>query len=245
MIKLFQKKPKILSPRVVVRPYLSWRYRLIFFVIACSLLSLLSWGMYEAGSRSATAAKEETVQENSDPAYTPGVCTQTKKQKLCSQIGDLTQQLHISNTANKNLANQVKTLANENDQLKEKLVFFQHLMSGNTKSGLSIYHFSLKETQTPGKYRYTLTLVQGGERPNDFNGNLKFQVKLMQNEQSKTVPLTNQSSSHNFPVKFKFFHRLEENFKVPPGTRIESLQVQIYENGDNKAMLTQTIQPTL
>lgn len=244
MNKFFQKKPKILSSRVVVRPHLSWQYRLVAIVISCLLLLLLSWGMYEAGSQS-TNTQNDRVQEKLEYLYDPGTCRQTKRQKLCTQIGDLMQQLQISNTANKNLAKQVKSLANENDHLKEKLVFFQHVMSGNTKSSISIYHFSLKETQTPGTYRYTLTLVQGGERPSDFKGNLRFQVTLLQNDRSKTIPLTNKSSTQDFPVTFKFFHRLEEIFKIPPDTTVESLQVQIYENDDNKAILTQTAQPIL
>ena len=160
-------------------------------------------------------------------------------------MGDLIHQLQISDTANKSLAKQIKSLTNENNHLKEKLILFQRLMSGNTKSGISIHQFSMKETETPGKYRYALTLIQGGERPSDFKGNLRFQVKLLQNDQSKTIPLISKDGKEDFPVNFKFLHRLEEDFKVPPDTTIESLQVQIYENNDSKVILTQTAQPTL
>jgi hypothetical protein len=242
--KFFQKKPKILSPRVVVRPHLSWQFLLTATIICGSLLTLLSLGMYEAGRQSVNT-QDDIDQEKLAHSYDPGNCRQTKKQKLCNQIGDLIQQLQISNTANENLAEQVKSLANENDHLKEKQAFFQHLIASNTKNGLSIYHFSLKETQTPGKYRYALTLIQGGERPNDFKGNLRFQVKLLQNDQSKIIPLTNKNATQDFPVKFKSFHRLEESFNVPPDTIVENLQVQIYKNNDNKAILTETVQPAL
>ena len=244
MYKFFQKKPKILSPRVVVRPHLSWQFLLTATIICSSLLTFLSWGMYEAGRQSVNA-QDGMDQEKLVHSNDPGTCRQTKKQKLCNQIGDLIQQLQISNTANENLAEQVKSLSNENDHLMEKQVFFQHLIASNTKNGLSIYQFSLKETQTPGKYRYALTLIQGGERPNDFKGNLRFQVKLLQNDQSKIIPLTNKNATQDFPVKFKSFHRLEETFNVPPDTIVENLQVQIYKNNDNKAILTETVQPAL
>lgn len=200
--------------------------------------------MYEAGRQSVNV-QDGMDQEKLVHSNDPGTCRQTKKQKLCNQIGDLIQQLQISNTANENLAEQVKSLSNENDHLMEKLVFFQHLIASKTKNGLSIYQFSLKETQTPGKYRYALTLIQGGERPNDFKGNLRFQVKLLQNAQSKIVPLTNKNTTQDFPVNFKFLHRLEESFKVPPDTIVENLQVQIYKIDDNKVILTETVQPAL
>lgn len=242
MNKLFQKKPKILPPRVIVRPYVSWPSRLAIIIAGCLLLLSLSWGIYETGRRSANTLLDLT-EEKLAYLYDPGACRQTKKQKLCTQMGDLIHQLQISNTANEDLATQIKSLTNENDDLKEKLVFFQHLMSGNTKSGLTIHQFSLKETDTPGKYRYALTLIQGGERPSDFKGNLKFQIKLLQNDQSKTIPLINKDSKQNFPVNFKFLHRLEESFNVPSDTIVESLQVQVHENNDNKVILTQTTQP--
>ncbi len=199
--------------------------------------------MYEAG-RHSIYPQLDFGEEKLAFVYDPGTCRQTKKQKLCTQMGDLIHQLQISNTANENLGMQIKSLTNENDHLKEKLVFFQHLMSGNTKSGISIHQFSLKETETPGKYRYALTLIQGGERPSDFKGNLKFLVTLQQNGQSKTIPLINNDSDLNFPIIFKFLHRLDESFKVPSDTMVKSLQVQIYEHNDNKkVILTQTTQP--
>lgn len=255
MNKFSQKKPKILSSRVVVRPRLSWQYYLSVFIISCFVLVLLAWGMYEAGKRAANTQHDLTNEKLAyvyDPGseklayvYDAGTCRQTKKQKLCTQMGDLTHQLQISDIANENLAKQIKLLTIENDRLKEKMVFFQHLMTGNTKSGISIHQFNLKETETPGQYRYSLTLIQGGERPSDFKGKVRFQVKLLQDSQSKTIPLTSKDAKQDFPVNFKFLHRLEESFKVPPNTLVESLQVQIYEHNDSKVLLTQTTQPAL
>ena len=244
MYKLFQRKPKILSSRVVVRPHRTWQSYLIGIIVSCALLLLLSWLMYEMGKQS-ISTQEDALEEKLAHLFDPGACRQTKKQKLCAQIGDLTQQLQISNTANQNLTEEMKSLASENDQLKEKLEFFQHLTSSNTKKGISIYQFSLKETQTPGKYRYALTLTQGGERPNDFKGNLRFTVKLTQNDQSKVLPLTKKNQQQDFPVIFKFFHRLEEFFKIPPNSIVENIQVEVFRNGDKKAMLSETVQPAL
>lgn len=242
MFKLFPKKPGILSPRVVVRPHQSWQFLLSAAIVCCSLLILLSWGMYEAGKQ-AVNEQDDITEEKLAYLFEPGTCRQTKKQKLCAQIGDLIQQLQISTTANENLAEEIKSLANENDDLKEKLAFFQHLIASTTKNGISIYQFSLKETQTPGKYRYALTLIQAGEKPGDFKGNLRFQVRLQQNGQSKTIPLISKSSTPDFPVNFKFFHRLEESFQIPPDFTVESMQVKIYKNGSKKALLTETVQP--
>lgn len=199
--------------------------------------------MYETGKQS-VGTRSDLTEEKTAFLNDAGTCRQTKKQKLCTQMGDLIHQLQISDTANENLAQQIKLLTNENNQLKEKMIFFQHLMSGNSKNGISIHQFSLKETTIPGNYRYALTLIQGGERPSDFKGTLRFQVKLLQNDQRKTIPLLNKHSKQDFPINFKFLHRLEESFQVPPDTVVESIQVQIHDINDKKTILTQAVQPT-
>ena len=79
-------------------------------------------------------------------------------------MAGLVRQLQMNSTLHENLAEQVKALGEENGQLKEELVFFQHLMSSadNTKPGVSIRRFDLKQGKFPGEYHYTLLLAQGG-----------------------------------------------------------------------------------
>jgi hypothetical protein len=252
VFNLFRKKPGILAARLVVRARPSWQDRFAVAIIGCVFLAAFGWGMYEAGRHEALEQQDDFEQSErpddaheKQPSYSfnPSACRQTKKQKLCGEIGDLTQQLQINTTSNQNLTVQVKTLASENDQLKEKLAFLQHLLSGNNKTGISVYQFSLKETQTSGIYRYALTLLQGEEKNGDFKGNLRFQVQLLQNGHSKTIPLIGKHSKRDFPVNFKSLHRFEESFKVPLNAVVESIQVQIFKNGESKALLTEIAKP--
>lgn len=247
MKRIFPKNTSILSPRVVVRSSPSWKYRIAVILISCLVLFSLAWGMFEAGKQSRESLPQDFSVEKLDSnlIYDPAVCRQTKRQQLCTEMGELIHQVQIHNTASESLLKQIKTLTYENDQLKEKMVFFQHLMSGNSKSGVSVYQFQLKETETPGKYRYTLTLTQGGKRPNDFKGRVRFYLTLYQENETKIVPLVNGESKVDFPVDFKFLYRLEDAFKVPEGISVKNIQIQIYENNDSKALLTKTTQPIL
>ncbi|UJP06022.1 MAG: hypothetical protein LZF61_03340 [Nitrosomonas sp.] len=222
-------------------------------IIGGVLLGMFGWGMHEVGKRDAIEQQERldlfddasgTGDDKASYVFDPGVCRQTKKQKLCGEIGDLMQQLQINSTASENLAEQVKVLTSENDRLKEKLVFLQHLVSGNTKTGVSVHQFTLKEMQTPGHYRYALTLLQGGEKDGNFTGNLRFQVKLLQGKLSKIIPLTTKYAKRDFSVSFKAFHRMEESFKVPPDTVVEQIQVQIFKSGGTKAIVMEIAHPS-
>ncbi|HNP26579.1 MAG TPA: hypothetical protein PKM20_07545 [Nitrosomonas sp.] len=246
MNKLFKKKSKILSSPVVVRPYVSWQARLLTIIAVCLLLLLLSWGMYEVG-RSAAGEMSTVPHTKLDESYNMATCLQKKRTALCTQLAELTRQFQMIQAANENLAKQTKLLSKENNRLKEELDFFEHVMAGNTKinSGISIHHFNLKKDINPGVYRYTVSLVQGGQRPKDFNGSLKFFVNLRQNDKTKTVLLTNKNTKQNFAVNFKFYHRIEESFKVPPDSIVESMKVQVFEQNDAQAKLTQTVELSL
>ena len=239
-----KNKSGILAHRVVVRPHVAWHSRLLIIAISISLLLALSWFMYNAGSKSTLIADKVLFDAESYRSYDSSTCLQKEKKELCTQTAGLVRQLQMNSTLHENLAEQVKTLGEENNQLKEELAFFQHLASSNndTNSGVSIHRFDLKKGKSPGKYRYTLLLVQGGKQPKDFEGNLKFLVTLRQNKTRKTVPLTSRNATELFSVNFKFFQRVKESFQVPADAVVENLQVQLFEKDKAKAKLTQTIE---
>lgn len=78
--------------------------------------------MFEAGKQSRNSLADDFTEEKLDYnlSYDPAVCRQTKRQQLCTEMGELIHQVQIHNTANENLLKQIKTLTYENDQLKEK-----------------------------------------------------------------------------------------------------------------------------
>ena len=108
------------------------------------------------------------------------------RKELCTQLAGLIRQLQITQTTSENLTKKVKILGTENNHLKEELAFFQHLMSGNAKidHDVSIYSFILKKEPTTEIYRYAISLAQGGQRPTDFSGNLKFSINLKKNNKN-------------------------------------------------------------
>ena len=241
-----KNKPGILSQRVVVRPYIPWYLRLLIVVVIISLLLALSWFMYTAGSKSKILGNETVFDEELFRSYDLKSCIQQEKKELCTQMAGLISQLQMNSALHEDLATQVKKLGEENGQLKEELAFFRHLTSdkNNTSPGVSIHRFDLQQGKSPGEYRYTLLLVQGGKRQKEFKGNLKFLVTLRQNDTIKKVPLTSRNASELFTVGFKFYQRVEESFQVPENAIVESLQAQLFEKGSTKAKLTQTIKPS-
>jgi len=245
--KSFKKRPDFFSSRMVVRPYVPWPYRLIIFTFIGLFLLALSWGMYETGKRSANGSTDSAFPIKPEDLYDATECLKKGDETLCTQLAELTRQFQILQTTNDDLVKQTKQLSKENSQLKGELDFFEHVMSGNTKidHGVSIHLFNLKKDDAPGLYRYSLSLVQGGSRAQEFTGHLRFLVNLRQNDQPKKVMLTTKEAQQNFSVSFKFYHRIEENFKVPPETVVESIEVQVFEHNESQARLTKTVELSL
>ena len=203
--------------------------------------------MYNAGSESVTTSNEVLRNAELGELYDSTTCLQKGDKKLCTQMAELVRQSQINSGLHEDLTRQIRTLDEENNFLKDELSFFEHVISGsgNASSGVSIHRFNLESGEAVGEYRYTLLLVQGGARPKDFQGNLKFLVTLRQDNKKRIVALASKKASESFGINFKIYQRVEESFQVPAGTVVESLQVQVFAKGEKKARLTQTVKPSL
>ena len=243
MTKPQKNKSNITSPRVVIRPYTPWSLRLLAIFIFISLLLALSWGMYSFGSKSS----DIKTSNNNDKLielialYDENICLQDHTKERCAVLSKFARKLQMNNTVHDDLTKQIRLLGEENHRLKEELVYFQHLMTnnGDTASGISIKRFNLTQGQSARQYRYTLLLTQGGQRPKDFEGNLKFLVTLQQDSEKKIIALANTDSSKLFPVNFKHYKRIDKSFQVPENAVVENIQVQVFEKNKSETKLTQ------
>jgi len=74
--------------------------------------------------------------------------------------------LKIEQTAQSQLASQVKVLEDENNRLKEDLAFFENLVPSERRGEkVSIHRFKVERDVLPGEFRYRLLVLQGGARP--------------------------------------------------------------------------------
>ena len=240
MIRLLKRKFGISAPRVAVRPHVPWYLRWLAYTGLAALALALAWGMYDAGRKFSGFDKNQTSQELRRLSEL-NERLQQESESLRMQAAGFDRQSQIDRTAHGVLAGQVKALENENTRLKEDLAFFQNLVSGSGKAseGVSVSRFKLERGRMPGEYRYSFLLVQGGQRPRDFQGNLEFVVNMRQNGIKGVMSLPGDSSQKGFPVSFKFYQRVEGSFHAPPETVVEGLQVRVFENGVAQAKLTQ------
>jgi hypothetical protein len=242
MIRSLKRKFGISAPRVAVRPQVPAYVRWLGIIAVAALAMGLSWGMYDAGRRFAGFDKNETDYELERLSEVSSRL-QRENDELRMKIASFDRQSQMDVVAREDISKQVKVLEGENIRLKEDLAFFQNLGSatGKTEQRVSISGLKLERGQSPGEYRYSLLLVQGGQRQKEFQGSVEFAVNFEKDGQKMVIPLSSESSSRVFDVRFKFYQRVERSFILPPEAVVESVQIKVFENGMAQARLTQTV----
>lgn len=242
MIKSLKRKSGIFAARVAVRPHRPMYLRWLIIAILTVLGLGLSWAMYDAGRKFAGFDKNEISLELDRLSQVNGRLQQ-ENDELRMKVAGLDRQLQMDLVARQDITKHVKSLEDDNIRLKEDLAFFQNIgsASGKTEQRVSIGRLKLERGQLPGEYRYSLLLVQGGQRTKDFQGSLEFVINFLQNGEKMVTPLASESPTKTFNVSFKFYERVERSFRMPPDAIVESMQVKVFENGIAQARLMQTV----
>ena len=231
------------APRVAVRAHMPWYLRWVVVLSVGAAIVGASWATYHFGSEFAGFRKSEIEGEmkrlNELTAKQETELTGVRKTLAISES-----QRKIESATYGDLAKQVKSLAAENAALKDDLAFFQSLLPVPGKDdAVAINRFKLEPDAMPGEFRYRMLLVQGGQRPADFQGHIELVITAQQGAQKVvlTLPSENDAKSQQFQLNFKSFQRVEGTFRVAPGTLVKNIQVRVYQNGARTPKLTQSV----
>jgi len=239
LLKRIRSRFGIAAPRMTVRTHVAWYWRWLgIVVVAGASLALAAW-IYDAGRRFAGFDRGEALEEldrlRADHAQLEKEAAELRAVANASEA-----RLKIEQSAQVQLAAQIKQLGDENSRLKEDLAFFDGLNPADRREErVTIHRFMVEKGNTPGQYRYRLLVVQGGRRDHDFQGSIQLMAELQGQGRNDMIPVTDPGSSG--PVKrlnFRFFQRQEGSFQVPPGSVLRRVQVKVMEGGETRATET-------
>ena len=134
--------------------------------------------------------------------------------------------------------------ASENAALKDDLAFFQSLLpTGASADTIALGRLKVEPDAMPGEFKYQLLVVQGGQRPTDFQGHVQIVVSALQGAEKivTALPPVADGKIREYQLNFKSFQRVEGAFKIAPGAVVKSVQVRVYQNGTSAPKLTQTV----
>lgn len=235
----------IAAPRVEIHSQIPWYWRWLGIAVLLGISAASAAWIYDAGRRFAGFDRSE-VQEELSRVRRELDTAQAELDRLRALTNAADSRLSIERTAQQKLAQQIRTLEQENAKVRAELATLESMLSSEARnaSALSIYSFKVEPDVLPGEYRYRLLLVTpSSRRDRDFNGRLELVVSLQEGGQNAmmTFPAQADAGAAAFRLAFKYFRRVEGTFRVNPKAKVESAQVRIYETGSAQPRATHTV----
>lgn len=222
------------APKVAIRAELPiyWRAAAVIVLAACSF-ALAGW-IYDAGRRFAGFHQEESSKELGE-LRARVIHLEAEISELSKIANSSDSRLQIESTTQERLAKQLKTLEDENAQLKADLAMFENLAGGETGgSPLAISRLQVVADDISGQYRYRLLVAQKGEkRDREFKGSLQLAVIVQRGGETVIInhPTNDGSDVARFVVAFRYFRRLEGKFNISPNDKLVRVDARLIENG--------------
>jgi Family of unknown function (DUF6776) len=198
--------------------------------------------MYDIGRR--FAGFDRTMLDDEVEQLRARVAELEEKLPKLQAIADSSDaRLKIEQTAERNLARQVRELEADNARLKEDIAFFENLSSqDHTDDRVTVARFKVESNVIPGEYRYRVLVMQGGSRPREFTGRLQFIVTMRRDRKDVTtvIPDDTAEAKSTYQITFKRFFRADGVFRVDPDAKVRTVQVRLLEKGSGQPRATQT-----
>jgi len=243
LLKQFRQRFGISAPKMTVQTHIAWYWRWLGMLVFLSLaLALAAW-MYDTGRRFAGFDRGELQNELARLRESMSKL-ESEAARLRAIANASESRLKIEQTAQIQLAAQVKTLEDENNRLKEDLAFFENLVPSERRGDkVSIHRFKVERDVLPGEFRYRLLVLQGGKLDREFHGSLQLVVEMQQDGRDATMvfPDAGDTGNSTFKLNFKYFRRVEGTFRVPAGAKVRTIQARILENGSGDARASQNV----
>lgn len=247
--RLWVRRMSISAPRMTIRSHLPWHVKALMVVAGVAAVAAIAYFVVSLNQERGVADHFSGGSEHDQVATLSERIKQitAERDRYSSTADSAESQLNIQRAAQNQLADQIKSLENENAKLKEDLAFFEKLLPNNIGAqGITIQRLQVEQA-APGQLRYRLLAMQGQNGAHEFVGNLQFLVTVVQQGQSKVIAFPDNGSAAaanaanidaaRFRLSFKYYQRLEGELSVPvpAGATIKSVQARVLEKGQVRA----------
>ncbi|MFL9927003.1 hypothetical protein PQR62_22215 [Herbaspirillum lusitanum] len=225
----------IAAPKMTIKRHLPWPLLAVFWAVVLGLGGAIAAWTYELGKNNLPGLHGDAREQVETLSEQVKKLTQEKDQ-LMSSTNSSGSELSIAQSAQTQLAAQVKALASENAKLKEDLAFFDSLLPSNLGQGITIQRMSA-ELLAPNQVRYRLLVMQGGAGTNQFTGNLQLSVTLSQSGKSAILNFPESSATDltRYRLAFKYYQRVEGVLTLPEGATAKAVAARVLDRGQVRA----------
>jgi hypothetical protein len=241
-----ERRFSISAQRLSVRPHIPWYIRWAIAIPILLILGGVVWWAYDSGLELAGFHRGQAVKELEDLRENVAML-QEENAKLSRQAASFERQAQMEHAANQEIANQIKSLSDENVRLKENVSFFQNLplAQGENESDISILRLKVERDSLPGEYFCRMILVQSvKQRGKAFQGNMQLIVNAVQGGKKVVLQFPAENAAQDasaYQLNFKYYQVIDRTFKVSPDIVIENVQVRVFERGVREPKVIQSV----
>jgi len=229
-----RRRPKV-APKLKVSTHVPWRLRVVRVAVLFVIVGGLVWWTYDLGRGKnvfgASISAEQAYMLKSEVAR-----MRAERDHAAAAFGAAESQLAMEQSAHRQLATQVQSLASENARLEEDLAFFDGLLpAGPVSEGVSIRRLKM-EMVTPNQFRYRLLIMRRGNIDKDFTGSLALSLAVMEGGKPAMLNFPGKNDKlEPFKLEFRRYQRIEGILTLPEGVQVKNVQARVLENGKLRA----------
>jgi hypothetical protein len=244
-LKLWMRNMSVSAPRVTVRSSLPWPLRALFGFLVVALAMVAGVAVYEYGRDFAGPDRRELVAHNEQLAEQLRQ-TAGERDRSSALANSYEGELKVQRAAQEQLAQQVRSLEEENTRLKEDLSFYDSLLpAGKSDKGIVIRSFRLQPDEEAQRMRFRLLIQQSGKAEKDFVGSVQMEVRFTQNGGNFIYELPEADATPErtkaFELSFRHYQRLEGAFTLPAGAVAHSVLVRVLAAGETQTQQSFTL----
>lgn len=219
--KLLRRRLSVSAPRVIVRSHLPWPLRWAVAALALGFSGAIALWAFEFGKDIAgldRTAKEELARLREEVARLRGESDQARS--LSNTVDSL---LRTERATQERLAQQVRQLEAERQELREDLGFFERLLPA-VGEGVQIRGL-MAEAKSASQMRYQMLVMQTGRTPGEFAGRYELQLSGRLEGRPWTLALPDGPK----PLKLRQYARVEGVVEHPATAQVQSVQVRVLD----------------
>ncbi|MBV8211311.1 MAG: hypothetical protein JO133_14745 [Burkholderiaceae bacterium] len=244
-LKLLMRNMSVSAPRVTVRSTLPWPLRALLAFITVALAMAAGVVVYEYGRDFAGPDRRDLVEHNEQLADQLHQ-TAAERDRTSALANAYEGELKVERAAQEQLAQQVRSLEDENTRLKEDLAFYDSLLpAGKGDKGVVIRSFRLQAEDETQRMRFRLLIQQSGKADRDFVGSVQMEVRFTRDGGSFIYELPEADASAErgkaFELSFRHYQRLEGSFTLPAGAVARSVLVRVLASGETQTQQSFTL----
>lgn len=233
--KLLRRRLSISAPRVSVRSHLPWPLRWALLALVLGFSAALALWAFETGrdiagldreaQRELAMLRREVVQLRDE---------RDRAQAIANSAESL---LKMEQVAQERLAQQLRVVEIENQELKSDLGFFERLLPAGGDAGPAIRALQVEDAGE-GRLRYQLLVMQPGKAPAEFQG--RYDVMLVGLRQGQ--PWSALAAGAPWPLRLRQYRRVDGVVDHPDDAVVQSVQVRVLDQR-GAVRATQTVAP--